>query len=152
MTATTQPDLTPWQQEQVRRIAHLTPEPASVDPEAILPPGEEMIPDTPAAVIGRYLALLERWAELTARQTTHDAEAERLRRAGKLLAAEWSLVQREHQTCLAALQALPCHHETLLQDAWRALRQAGALDPRGRVPDTARHIGDRRGDAPPLLT
>ena len=91
---------------------------APLDPAALLPPDEEMAPDTPTDALGRYVALLMRWDVLSQRQALYAETYVKLEELGAQLAHEWSEVRTEYDTCLAALQACPLPLDAAIREVW----------------------------------
>ena len=90
----------------------------TLDPHALLPPGEEMAPDLPTEALSRYVALLMRWDVLSRRQRAYDEERAQLEARGAALEAEWADVRLEHAACLPALQACHLPLDVALREAW----------------------------------
>lgn len=89
-----------------------------LDPASLLPPGEEMAPDTPSDALGRYLALLLRWDVLTRRQHAYEAERLRLEVLRQALEEQWADIRAEHQACLDALATCPLPLDEAIRDVW----------------------------------
>jgi hypothetical protein len=89
-----------------------------LNPQDLLPPGEEMAPEAPSDALGRYLALLMRWDVLSRQQQAYAQERARLEHVGAALATEWAEVEAEHTACLAQLAQAPLTLEGALREAW----------------------------------
>jgi hypothetical protein len=101
------------------QLLHTRPSPpaAALDPADLLPPSEEMAPDSPTEAIGRYVALLMRWNVLSRRQLAYEQECTTLHAVGTALQADWAEVQAEHTARLAELETTPLSRAAALREA-----------------------------------
>ena len=83
-----------------------------------VPETEDLIPDAPTDAIGRYVAVLLQWEDLTRRQAKYEEELRKLQAAGAALAAEWDSLAAERQHCLQELGTLDTPPQEVIERAW----------------------------------
>jgi len=79
---------------------------------------EDLVPDTPTDAIGRYVAVLLQWEDLTRRQAKYEEELRKLQAAGEALTAEWDSLAAERQHCLQEFGALATPPQEVIERVW----------------------------------